>query len=222
MRRFSLSLVVWPVMPIVCVSQSTRLLWMTSISPSRQHSSSAPVMRSCIAGPTYLCSALPIVWPICCGGVGCSKADHPRSGFVALVRDVLRRALALRDRYLAGHVSQHGLAVARGRLVERMNRQLDHPRRVADVCSIAAHHAVEWPALFTFLFDPAMIDATNWRAEHTLRTRVRAPENRHISRSSFRWSALDVSPSAFANLMYRCPLVAIRRRFRRFQTVSYV
>jgi transposase len=36
----------------------------------------------------------------------------------------------------------------------------------------AAHLAVEWPALFTFLFDPTTIDATNWRAEQALRPAV--------------------------------------------------
>lgn len=36
----------------------------------------------------------------------------------------------------------------------------------------AAHLAVEWPALFTSLFDPTAIEATNWRAEQALRPAV--------------------------------------------------
>ena len=36
----------------------------------------------------------------------------------------------------------------------------------------AAHLAVEFPALFTFLLDPTTIDATNWRAEQALRPAV--------------------------------------------------
>ena len=99
-------------------------------------------------------------------------ADHPRAPFVPAVTQILRQALAVRDRYLTGHVSAHGLAVARGRLVERLNRQLDRPGTVTDVRRFAAHLAVEWPALFTFLFDPTTIDATNWRAEQALRPAV--------------------------------------------------
>jgi transposase len=76
------------------------------------------------------------------------------------------------DRARDGRVSTHGLAVARGQLIERLNRQLDHPGTVADVRRFAAHLAVEWPAPFTFLFDPTTIDATNWRAEQALRPAV--------------------------------------------------
>jgi hypothetical protein len=43
-------------MPICCLSQSTRLFWMSSISPRRQHNSSAPMIRSRIIGPAYRCS----------------------------------------------------------------------------------------------------------------------------------------------------------------------
>ena len=43
---------------------------------------------------------------------------------------------------------------------------------MTDVRRFAAHLAVEWPALFTFLFDPTTIDATNWRAEQALRPAV--------------------------------------------------
>jgi transposase len=98
--------------------------------------------------------------------------DHPRASFVPTVTDILQQALALRDRYLAGHVSAHGLATVRGRLVERLNRELDRPGTITDVCRFAAHLSVEWPALFTFLFDPTTIDATNWRAEQALRPAV--------------------------------------------------
>lgn len=100
------------------------------------------------------------------------SADHPRARFSRAVRDVLQQALTLRDRYLDGQLSTHGLAVARGRLVERVNRLLEQPGTVAGVRRFAAHLAVEWPALFTFLFDPTTIDATNWRAEQALRPAV--------------------------------------------------
>jgi transposase len=100
------------------------------------------------------------------------EADHPRAAFVTGVKQILQQALALRDRHLEGRVSAHGLAVARGHLIERLNRQLDRPGRITDVRRFAAHLAVEWPALFTFLFEPTMIDATNWRAEQALRPAV--------------------------------------------------
>lgn len=98
--------------------------------------------------------------------------DHPRATFVTDVRAILQQALRLRDRHLDGRVSAHGLAVARGQLIERLNRRLDRPGTISDVRRFAAHLAVEWPALFTFLFDPTAIDATNWRAEQALRPAV--------------------------------------------------
>src|SRR5262249_33463899 len=48
---------------------------------------------------------------------------------------------------------------------------IDRPgRRVAR--HFAAHLAVEFPAVFTFLLEPDAIEATNWRAEHALRAAV--------------------------------------------------
>jgi transposase len=100
------------------------------------------------------------------------QTDHPRARFVHAVRTLLQQALALRDRHHAGRVTAHGLAVARGHLVNRLNRRLDHPGSVADVQRFASHLAREFPAIFTFLLDPTAIDATNWRAEQALRPAV--------------------------------------------------
>jgi transposase len=100
------------------------------------------------------------------------QTDHPRARFVHAVRTMLQHALALRDRHHAGRVTAHGLAVARGHLVNRLNRRLDHPGSVADVQRFASHLALEFPAIFTFLLDPTAIDATNWRAEQALRPAV--------------------------------------------------
>jgi transposase len=149
-------------------------------------------------------------------------ADHPRARFSSAVRQVLQQALALRDRYLAGQVSAHGLAVARGRLLERLNRLLDHPGAVPDVRRFAAHLATEWPALFTFLFDPTSIDATNWRAEHALRPAVvtrkvcggnrskRGAETQQILASVLRTAhqrQLDVQAVLVSLLQARAPTV---------------
>lgn len=100
------------------------------------------------------------------------QADHPRSPFAGRVQHRLQQALALRDRYAAGEVSAHGLAIARGRLLEQMLDLLTTTRSgIPAVQRFAAHLTVEAAALFTFLGDPA-IDATNWRAEHAIRPAV--------------------------------------------------
>lgn len=74
-------------------------------------------------------------------------------------------------RYRIGTVSAHGLAVARGHLITRLDARLEQPGGVADVQRFARHLDREFPAIWSFLFDPT-IDATNWRAEQALRPAV--------------------------------------------------
>jgi transposase len=88
------------------------------------------------------------------------------------VQTVLQRALRVRDRYRAGRMSAHGVAVARGHLQNQLNLLIDDPSRRRVVQNFAAHLAIEFPAIFTFLLEPAAIDATNWRAEQALRPAV--------------------------------------------------
>ena len=77
-----------------------------------------------------------------------------------------------RDRYHAGVVSDHGLAVVRGHYLERLGQRLQRtPSRRLAVRRFQQHLIVEFDALFSFLFDPTL-DATNWRAEHALRPAV--------------------------------------------------
>lgn len=97
--------------------------------------------------------------------------DHPRTTFATDVQAILQHALAVRDAHQAGEVSAHGLAVARGHLINRLAERLDRPSRVPDVQRFAAHLTREFPAIWSFLFDPT-IDATNWRAEHAIRPAV--------------------------------------------------
>jgi len=100
------------------------------------------------------------------------QADHPRSPFAARVQQRLQQALALRDRYAAGAVSAHGLAVARSRLLDQTLDLISTTRSTLPAVErFVAHLTVEASALFTFLGDPA-IDATNWRAEHAIRPAV--------------------------------------------------
>lgn len=97
--------------------------------------------------------------------------DHDERRFAPRVQQILQHALHVRDRRQRGAISAHGVAVARGHLENQLNRIIDQPgtRRVAR--RFATHLAIEFPAVFTFLLDPA-IDATNWRAEQALRPAV--------------------------------------------------
>ncbi len=85
--------------------------------------------------------------------------DHPHSGWAGQVQDTLQAGLALRDRRDAGDLSDHGLATARGRLLARLSRLIDNPPPLDDTERFAAHLAIEFPAVFTFLWDPS-VDAT--------------------------------------------------------------
>jgi transposase len=98
--------------------------------------------------------------------------DHHERRFAPRVQRLLQQALRVRDRYQQGQISAHGVAVARGHLQNQLDLLIDDPgpQRVARL--FAAHLAIEFPAIFTFLLEPDEIDATNWRAEHALRPAV--------------------------------------------------
>ena len=81
------------------------------------------------------------------------QEDHPHSGWAGQVQDTLQAGLALRDRRNAGGLSGHGLATARGRLLARLSRLIDNPPPLDDAERFAAHLAIEFPAIFTFLWD---------------------------------------------------------------------
>lgn len=99
------------------------------------------------------------------------ERDHGDTRWAPRVHARLQQALAVRDRHAAGTMSAQGVAVARGHLVNRFNELIDDvgTTRVAQI--FAAHLAIEFPGLFTFLLAPN-IDATNWRAEQALRPAV--------------------------------------------------
>jgi transposase len=98
--------------------------------------------------------------------------DHPSHSFAPRVQALLQAALATRARHRAGQVSDHGLAVARGHYVNRLDHLLAaRPSRLADARRFATHLRTEFEAVFSFLFDPTL-EATNWRAEHALRPAV--------------------------------------------------
>ncbi len=98
--------------------------------------------------------------------------DHPHHPFAPQVQALLQAALATRARHVAGTVSAHGLAVARGQYINRLGCLLGgRPSRLAPARRFATHLTAEYDAVFSFLFDPTL-DATNWRAEHALRPAV--------------------------------------------------
>jgi transposase len=99
--------------------------------------------------------------------------DHPGQRFVTAVKQVLQAALATRDAYVGGGVSPHGLATARGQYHERLGRLLERPVRADRAIVLFQQHLItEFAGIFSFLYAPAMLDATNWRAEQALRPAV--------------------------------------------------
>lgn len=91
--------------------------------------------------------------------------------FPRQVKALLQDALALRDRHAAGQVSDHGLAVARGRLETRLHRLLAWPRANPANERFARHLDIHRDQLFTFLYCPGL-DATNYRGEQAIRPAV--------------------------------------------------
>jgi transposase len=88
--------------------------------------------------------------------------------FPRRIAELLRQGLALRDRHVAGQVSDHGLAVARGRLQNALEDAV-FPSKTNPVNERLAQHLWNYiDQFFTFLHVPGL-DATNWRAELAMR-----------------------------------------------------
>jgi transposase len=88
--------------------------------------------------------------------------------FPRRVRDLLQAALDVRDRHAAGRVSDHGLAVARGRLASAMAAAVFGPKSDPANERLAQHLWNHFDQLFTFLRFPGL-GATNGRAEQAIR-----------------------------------------------------
>lgn len=98
-------------------------------------------------------------------------ASPSAARFPLAVMQLLRKGLALRDRYQLGEISLHGLYVATGRLDKSMDRLLARTFRLPANRRLANHLCHEQPYLFTFLHCPG-IEATNNTAERALRPAV--------------------------------------------------
>lgn len=88
--------------------------------------------------------------------------------FPRRVKELLQAALDLRDRHAAGDISDHGLAVARGRLANELADAVLPPKTNAANERLAQHLWNHRDQLLTFLRVPGL-DATNWRAELAIR-----------------------------------------------------
>jgi transposase len=95
-------------------------------------------------------------------------ATHGAVNFPRRVKGLLQAALDLRDRHQAGDVSDHGLAVARGRLANELDAAAFPPKANAANERLAQHLWNHRDQLLTFLRVPSL-DATNWRAELAIR-----------------------------------------------------
>jgi transposase len=91
--------------------------------------------------------------------------------FPRRVAELLRTGLDLRDRYTAGEISRHGLAVARGRLENQLAEPIFPLKTNAANERLAQHLWAHRDQLLTFLREPGLA-ATNWRAELAIRCGV--------------------------------------------------
>jgi transposase len=88
--------------------------------------------------------------------------------FPRRVAELLHQGLDLRDRYLASEISEHGLAVARGRLQQALEDAVFPTKTDVINERLAKHLWNHIDEFFTFLHRPGL-DATNWRAEQAIR-----------------------------------------------------
>jgi transposase len=91
--------------------------------------------------------------------------------FPRQVQEILRAALAVRDRREAGTISSQGVRIAKGRLQARMDRLLAGRITHAGNRRFAKHLRLHRNDLFIFL-DREDIEATNWPAEQAIRPAV--------------------------------------------------
>lgn len=92
--------------------------------------------------------------------------------FPLAIEELLQHGLSLRDRYREQKISLHGLWTATGRLEAKLDRLLERNYREPANRRLAKHLRHERPYLFTFLYCPGLVDATNNLAERVMRLLV--------------------------------------------------
>jgi transposase len=105
------------------------------------------------------------------------EASPATADFPLAVHQLLEDALALRDRFLDGKISLHGLWTATGRLEAKLDRMLEPTQSDKANERLAKHLRHERPYLFTFLYCPGLVDATNNVAERVMRILVMIRKN---------------------------------------------
>jgi transposase len=98
-------------------------------------------------------------------------ASVSSAAFPLAIKYLLQTSLELRDRYVRGDISEHGLRTATGRLEAKLDRMLKRPYRNSANQRLARHLAHEQPWLFSFLHCPGL-DATNHVSERAIRGMV--------------------------------------------------
>lgn len=97
--------------------------------------------------------------------------------FPVAVKEILEKALSLRDRYLEQKITLHGLWTATGLLEAKLDRLLAKTYPDPANRRFAKHLSHERPYLFTFLYCPGLVDATNNLAERVMRILVMIRKN---------------------------------------------
>jgi transposase len=87
------------------------------------------------------------------------------------VQGLLKKSLALRDRYQQGKICEHGLWTAAGRIQGQLERLLVRGWHSEANRRLVKHLHRQEPHLFTFLHCPG-VEATNNRAERAVRPAV--------------------------------------------------
>lgn len=100
------------------------------------------------------------------------------------LKAIIQAAFEVRDRYLEGDVSYHGLQVARGRLEHRLDRLLEMDLTHGGNARLAKHVTKHQDEIFTFLKHPDEVEGTNCFAEQETRPAVIA---RKISGCNKTW-----------------------------------
>jgi hypothetical protein len=104
--------------------------------------------------------------------------------FPRALKAIIQAAFAVRDRYLEGEVSYHGLQTARGRLEHRLDRLLEMHLTHGGNARLGQHVKKHQDEIFTFLKHPNEIEGTNCFAEQETRPAVIA---RKISGCNKTW-----------------------------------
>jgi transposase len=97
--------------------------------------------------------------------------------FPQAVKEILEQGLWLLDRYLEQKITLHGLWTATGRLEAKLDRLLAKTYPDPANRRLAKHLRHERPYLFTFLYCPGLVDATNNLAERVMRILVMIRKN---------------------------------------------